>query len=153
MQVIPQKFSARTSTVTVIYAEEGALRPRLRLSVFRLNYIQNYANSVLVIVPNQALIGIGGIRSDDSVSLKTTFGSLMVWDYDSYPWLKCKGQLFIRVFKNHLVRIKNCQRLDLSGLTSIVNYFLSNINILPVSFKQIFQILSLTNEALASRCT
>ena len=87
MQVIPQKFSARTSTVTVVYAEEGALRPRLGLAVLRLNYIQNYTNSVLVIVPNQALIRICGICSNDSVSLKTTFSSLMIWDYNPYPWL------------------------------------------------------------------
>ena len=47
------------SSMAIIDSKEGALGPVLFLSMGRLCYIQNYGNSVFIVIPNKTLIGYG----------------------------------------------------------------------------------------------
>jgi len=59
MKLIPQEFCTCMSSMAIIDSKEGALGPVLFLSMGRLCYIQNYGNSVFIVIPNQTLIGYG----------------------------------------------------------------------------------------------
>ena len=50
-------------------AEERALGPCLVLSGFRLQNVQNDADSVLVHLPDDAFVGVGSVCSDAAVLL------------------------------------------------------------------------------------
>lgn len=51
--------------------------------MLRLHYIQDDANTVLVVISDQALVGVGSICSHDSVAFEAAFGSLMIWNHNA----------------------------------------------------------------------
>ena len=57
-------------------AEEGALRPCLVLTSFRLEDVQNDADSVLVHLPDDAFVGVGGVCSNTAVLLCADFAGV-----------------------------------------------------------------------------
>jgi hypothetical protein len=138
--------------MTIVNTKKWALWPRLTSSVIWLNYIQDDAHTVLIVVSNQPLVGVGSICSDNSVAFKTAFGSLMIWDHNTGPWLEL-GQLRAMLFMYHLVGVENGKWFDLSCLSGWVYYLLGNIDVLPVPWKQLFDVLLFAYEALASRGT
>ena len=150
MKIVSKKLGASTSTMTVINTEEWALWPIFRLSMFRFDDVKYDANSILIIVPNQALVCVCCVCSYDTVSLETTFCCLMIWNHNSNTRLQSQRYFFLRIFKHHLVRVKHSQRFYLRRLAWVVDNFLSYIYILPVSLEQIFQVLTLPNKSLSS---
>ncbi len=105
--------------------------------MFRLDYVQNNTYSVLVVVPNQALICVGCVCSYDPVTLKTTFSCLVIWDYDSNARLQCEWHFLLRILKHHLICVKHSQRLYLCRLAGVIDNLLSDVDILPIPLKQI----------------
>ena len=63
MKIVPQIISTGRPTVTIKDAEEAYLRPlNLQISfVFRLENIQYDTDSVLIVVSDDPLVGVGGI--------------------------------------------------------------------------------------------
>jgi len=57
--------------------------------VFWFHYVQYDTNSILVVVPNQSLVGVCCIRSYDTISFKTTLCCFVVWNDDSDTRLQC----------------------------------------------------------------
>ena len=81
MEVVTKKISARVASVAVVDPEEGAFGPSLtRFGWLRLwsHDVENNGNSVFIIVPNNALVGVGSICSHDSVALRGELGTLVV---------------------------------------------------------------------------
>ena len=64
MQVISQKVSTPVAAMPVIDCEEMAFGPGGRRVVFWLHDIQDYGNSVFIVIPNSTLVGIGGVALD-----------------------------------------------------------------------------------------
>ena len=62
--------------MTIKDAEERALGPRLLLSRFRLQDVEDDAHSVLVHLPDDAFVGVGSICSDPTVLLGTDFAGV-----------------------------------------------------------------------------
>jgi len=88
MQVVSKVLSAGMTTMSIVHPEEGTFRPVLMLSVFRLHNVENDGDAVLIIPPNQALIGVCRVRAYDTVPPKAALRCLMVRDHDPRPWLQ-----------------------------------------------------------------
>lgn len=58
--------------------EESAFGPALTFLTRRLHYVKDYGNSVLVVVPDNALIGVGRVASNDTVLADRALGLLEV---------------------------------------------------------------------------
>ncbi len=69
VQIVSQKISAGGPSVPVEDPEERALRPVLFLSRVRLENVEDDGDPVLVVVPNDAFVRVGCVRSDQPVSL------------------------------------------------------------------------------------
>lgn len=77
MQIVSQEVGASVATVTVKNAKEAAFRPFLNVFLDRrLHDVQDNADSVLVVVSNDALVGIRSIAHDETIFADTTFGGL-----------------------------------------------------------------------------
>jgi hypothetical protein len=87
VKIISQELRTSATTMPVIDSEIRAFRPVFVLSMFRFNNIQNNRDSVFIVISNQSLVGISGIGSYDSVSLKTAFSLLIIRDYNPLSWL------------------------------------------------------------------
>jgi len=59
VEIVAQKVCAVFPSVTIIDPKKGAFRPIFLLSFFWLHYVQNYAHSVFVVVPDESLICVG----------------------------------------------------------------------------------------------
>ena len=79
MQIVSQKISTHISPVTIIHCEERAFRPwgEMRF-VRRTSHVQNDGDSILVVVPNDALVGVGSVSSHNSISFKRAFWGFKV---------------------------------------------------------------------------
>ena len=64
--------------MAVINGEEGASWPIFYRFEFRFNDIQNNADSIFIIIPNHALVSVGGIGYDNSVFLTSELSCVVV---------------------------------------------------------------------------
>ena len=62
--------------MSIKYAEERALGPCLVLTSFRLQNVQDDADSVLVHLPDDAFVGVGGVCSNTAVLLCADFAGV-----------------------------------------------------------------------------
>ena len=80
MEVISQIIGACRTAMSVEYSKEADLGPvdiKIGL-VFGLQNVQDDRDTVFVIVSDDALVGVGGIRLDDSTLFLTCFGRLVI---------------------------------------------------------------------------
>lgn len=73
MQVVSQEFCASGAPVTVVDAEEGALGPFFVFAGCGFDDVEDDADSVFVVVSDQALMGVCGVGSDDPVAFYACF--------------------------------------------------------------------------------
>jgi len=66
--MISEEFSTARSTMTIIDSEERALGPLFVFPVVWLHNIENDADPVLIIVPDESLISICGIAPDHAIA-------------------------------------------------------------------------------------
>ena len=73
------------------------------LPVLRLDYVQDDADAVFVVVAHEALVCIGCICTNNPISLITALGRLMVRNNDASAW--CQGQScgLLLIFVHHAV--------------------------------------------------
>ena len=147
MQVISQELSAQVSAVSIIHAKEGALGPCLMLPVLRFDYIQNYGDAVLIISPDEALIGIRGVCPNDPVPAETALSGLVIGhDYPGprlqreLPRVILLAPLYRRVLVEHLVDVDGGETLNLGVHTRGWVEFLAHINVLLVLLEEVLQI-------------
>jgi len=88
VQVVSQKLRANRPAMAVVNPKERAFRPVLVYSVLWLDDIQDNADTVFIIVPDETLVCVGSICSDYSVAFKTTFGYFVVRDHDPHARLQ-----------------------------------------------------------------
>lgn len=63
--------------MAIEHSEKAALGPILNILFRRwLHYIQNYADSIFVVVSDDALIGVGGVAHDESILSHAAFSWL-----------------------------------------------------------------------------
>ena len=74
MQLIPEEVSTCRSSMAIIDGEEGAPRPLIHHLELGLDNIEYYTNTVFIIIPDNALMGIGRIAAYDSVLLASELG-------------------------------------------------------------------------------
>lgn len=53
--------------MTIKYTEESALRPVVALLGGRLHYVQDNGDSILIVVSDDALIGVSRISGNDAI--------------------------------------------------------------------------------------
>ena len=58
MEVVLKEIGAGIASVAVIDGKEAALRPSVRIFVFRPGHIEDDRNSVFIVVPLNSLMGI-----------------------------------------------------------------------------------------------
>jgi hypothetical protein len=81
MKVVPQKISTITASMAIVNGEEGASRPVVDLdisSLFWREKIGNYGDSVFIIVPDQTLVSISCIASNNTCSFVGNFSGFIV---------------------------------------------------------------------------
>ena len=86
MQIVSQELCTCTPTMPIVDCEVRTRRPRLQHSVLGLDYIENDADSVLVVAADQALIGISCIGANNPTPFMTALGHFVVRDHDSHAW-------------------------------------------------------------------
>jgi len=74
MQLVSQEVSASRAAMTIIDGEEGAPGPVLDLLELRLDDIQDDGHTVLVVVPDDALVRVGGVAADHAILLAGKLG-------------------------------------------------------------------------------
>lgn len=80
VQVIAQIVSTRRAAVAIEHAEEADLGPldvELGL-VLRFQDVENNADAVLIVLPNNALIGVGRVTLNDATLLEGSLGGLVI---------------------------------------------------------------------------
>ena len=83
MQVVSEELSASITSMAVIDSEEGALGPDFVLTVLWLHDVEDDGDSVLVVIPDETLVSIGGICPHDPISLERALSRLMVGNNDA----------------------------------------------------------------------
>ena len=78
VQVVSEEIRTAAASVAVEDAEKGALGPVLVLSASRLQDILDDGDTILVVVSNDALVGVGSISKHAPVSLERALGGLVV---------------------------------------------------------------------------
>ena len=80
VEVVSQVIRAGRASMAVKHTEETYLRPLdvKVLLVFRLQNIQNYGHTILVVVSNYTLVSIRCIRLNDTILFSTGLSRLMV---------------------------------------------------------------------------
>ena len=116
VQVVSEELGTGTPSMAIINTKERTSGPYLMLAVFWLYDVQYYRYPVLVVIPYQSLISIGGICTHDSIPFVTAFGGLMVWYDDASPWSQGQVLLILYFFMDHGVSVQDGQRLDLGLL-------------------------------------
>jgi hypothetical protein len=78
MEVVTEEVCACTAPVAIVYAEEGALWPGFRTTALRFYYVQDYRDPILIVVPDDTLIGISGISLYHPIASAGTLSRLIV---------------------------------------------------------------------------
>lgn len=73
MQIVSQKIGTGCSSMSIKNSKEWTLRPFFALPRMRFQNIQNYTDSIFIVVSNNALVSIRCISSYNSVFLIWTF--------------------------------------------------------------------------------
>lgn len=69
MELVPQEVGASCAPVSIVYSKEAAPRPLIDLLELRLDNIENDADSILIIIPDNSLMRIGGIAAHHAILL------------------------------------------------------------------------------------
>jgi len=78
MELVSEEVSALCAPVAVVDREERAPGPVVNLFEFRLDDVQDYRDSILVVIPYHSLMGVGCIGHDDPVLLGCELGRVVV---------------------------------------------------------------------------
>ena len=89
--------------MSIVNSQERARWPCFLLAMFGLHYIEDDRHSILIVVADEALVGICRIGSDNSISFVAALGRLMVRNNDASAW--CQGQScgLLLIFVHHAV--------------------------------------------------
>jgi hypothetical protein len=100
MQLIPKKVSACSSSMSIIYCKETASRPLINLFKLWFNNIEYYAYSILIIVSNNALMGVGSIAAHHTIFFAGEFGGMVTLDV-SLDLLMLHLDVFLLLLHRH----------------------------------------------------
>lgn len=119
--------------MAIINTEKGASRPICSLLEFGLNNVQDYWHSVLIIVPDDALVSIGCIGYHHSVPLTSIFSRLVTrkeWDRRVKLYLISNGTCWLSYRLVHLgISKSHLSHINLSR--QIMRRLLSKLMLLP----------------------
>jgi len=101
--------------MAIIDPEERALGPLLVLAVVWLDDVEYDADAVLVVVPDEALVGVGGISAHESVALVGAARLFVVGDLDARAGLQgvLAGLVLLGLLLHHLVDLSGGELLHL----------------------------------------
>ena len=69
--------------MSIIDSEEGSLWPIFHFGLIRwFHDIEDNGNSIFIVIPHYALVCVGSVRFDHSITFDTAFSRLMVWQDD-----------------------------------------------------------------------
>lgn len=151
VEVVSQELSTGTASVPIVHSEEGTCWPRLVLSMLRFHNVQDYRNSVFVVIAYEALVGVGCVGSHDAIPLVAALGWFVVGDNDAGAGGKSQCCGLLLIFVHHLVGVDYCQSSDLRRLSRVGVNFVLHIDALPIPLEQFFEVLLPTYKFLA--CT
>ena len=131
VEMIPQELGAGRTAMSVVNAEKGAFGPFFVFPVVRLDDVEDDADSVFVVVPDQTLISVCCVASNHSVPLVGASGLLVVWNLDSGAWLQRILPRFVvfDLLVHHLLCL-GCRELLHLGHACLVRYLLALRNLL-----------------------
>ena len=80
VKVVSQEIGADVTAMAIIDSKEGALGPLAptELLRLRLHNIQDYSDSIFVVITDDALVSISSIGCDDSVALGRVLSGLII---------------------------------------------------------------------------
>ena len=77
--MVLQVVGTHTSSMTIVYGKEGALRPGGSILVLRPSHVEDDWNSVLVVVPLDTLMSIRGVTCDQAMRFGSELRILKVF--------------------------------------------------------------------------
>ena len=88
MEIVTQKIGARIAAMSIKYSKETTLRPIFNIFFRRwLHNIKHNANSIFIVVSNNALIRIGCVAHNETILPYTAFCRLPTWQVES-AWIR-----------------------------------------------------------------
>ena len=100
MKLVSQVICACSSSMTIIHRKEWASWPLVDLLEFWLYDIQNYRNSVFIVISYNALMGIGSITANYTIFLTSKFCGV-IRSYKSIYLLLFHLHVFFLLFSGH----------------------------------------------------
>jgi hypothetical protein len=100
MQLIPEKVCTCSTSMTIIDGKEAASGPLIDLLELWLYNIEDYANSIFIIVPDNSLMRIGGVTTDDTVLFAGEFGGVITL-FVSFNLLLLHFNVFLLLLHRH----------------------------------------------------
>ena len=137
MEVVTEEVRARDSAVAVVDAEEGALWPLLLVPAGRLHDIQDYRNPILIVVPHDALVGIGAIALDNSIPFARGLWRLMI---RHLAWELVSDKLFSEGSLASLLGF-HCPKVAFGEISGLGNMGLGLIGLLSSSLSIGFSLM------------
>ena len=80
MQIITQELSTLIASMSVVNPEERAFGPVIDLALFALRFhnVEYDCDTIFIVVPDDALVGVSAVRSDYAVAFAAVLGGLVV---------------------------------------------------------------------------
>jgi hypothetical protein len=116
--------------VSIINSKERTLRPFFVFPVFGLDNVENYGNTIFIVISYKTLVCVSSISSHNSISLVRAPGLLVVRNLDSCSRLQriLPGFIVFNFFMDHLISLGSGELLNL-GHTGLVGNMLALRNL------------------------
>ena len=80
VQLVSKEVGTSSSSVAIVNGEERASRPLFDLLELRLDDVENDGHPVFIVVPDDSLVCVSGIATDNSVLLASELGRVVGLD-------------------------------------------------------------------------
>jgi len=108
MELISKKVSTCRSTMTIIDSKKRASGPIINLFKFWFNYIKNNWYSVLIIIPDNTLMSISWITTDNTILFACKF-CRVIRSYESVDLFLLHFYVFLLLLNSHYKSSISCK--------------------------------------------
>jgi hypothetical protein len=117
VQLVSEVLCTGVAAMAIVDSEETTFGPDLLLAVGRFVDVEDDADPVFIVIPDQTLVGDGCVPSHDSISLDGALCGFFIRYYNSGAWLQGQFVFLQLVFGtgllDHLVDVQSGQLPDL----------------------------------------
>lgn len=126
MEIISQKVSTYSTSMSIIDTKKRALRPLLALIILglRFHYVQNNSHSIFIIISNNSLVCICAIPCNEPIPLIWILCILVIWKTLALPRLT-QIDLISNLIEIQVTATQSSIRSHCEHGLSILNSFVS----------------------------